>query len=228
MEPALHATNAISPCPSDRLLAEFAPPCDVAGCDGVIVHQSEDLFTLWEAWETECGAECEPPFWAIVWPAGLVLSRFILRHKSLILGKTVLEIGCGGGVASIAAARAGASRVIANDIDPIALAIAQRNFTANKVDIEPCRQNVTGSGAGVLADLILVADMFYNRTAAATLIAFLRQARARGANVLIADGGRPFVPTTEISVIAKVIVPVSIEVEGVSQREVKILTLGNV
>jgi ribosomal protein L11 methylase PrmA len=47
----------------------------------------------------------------------------------------VLDLGCGSGVAGIAALDAGAARVVAHDIDPVALAIAAQNATANAVDL---------------------------------------------------------------------------------------------
>ena len=211
--------------PSDFLLEKFAPLNEAGGCGNIVAHQAQKLFALWEAWETECGADCPPPFWAVVWPAAGMLARHILSHPSLVAGKTVLDIGCGGGVVCIAAARGGALRVVANDIDPVALDVAQRNFAANRVEVEPCLENLAEAPDALRADLILVADMFYNRGSAEALLAYLRTARARGAAVLIADSNRPFTPKTGISLIAKETVPVSMEVEGVRQREVKILEL---
>ena len=211
--------------PSERLLAKFAPLRPIDGCGTLLAHQSQSLFALWEAWEAECLAECPIPFWATVWPAGLVLARHLLKNPSLVAGKRVVEIGCGGGAVAIAAAHAGARRVVANDIDPIALSIARRNFSANRVTIETCARNFAERPGGIAADLILVADLFYHRTAAASLVTFLRQALKTGASVLIADGNRPFTPATGIALLAKETVPVSREVEGVPQREVRLLAL---
>ncbi len=45
----------------------------------------------------------------------------------------MLDIGTGSGVLAIAAAKAGASNVIATDIDPIAVTVAQENARLNKV-----------------------------------------------------------------------------------------------
>jgi predicted nicotinamide N-methyase len=211
--------------PSDFLLEKFAPLGAVGGCDGIIAHQADDLFALWEAWEAESRADCATPFWAAVWPAAGVLARHIQHHRSLVEGKTVLDIGCGGGVVCIAAARAGACRVIANDIDPVALAIAWRNFAANEVEVEIHSQNVAEEEFPITAEIILVADMFYHRSASTSLLAYLHRARRNGSTVLIADSHRPFTPTTGISLIAKETVPVSMEVEGVPHREVRILAL---
>ncbi len=48
-------------------------------------------------------------------------------------GMTVLDIGTGSGILSIAAAKLGASRVLALDVDPIAIKVAKENVAANGV-----------------------------------------------------------------------------------------------
>ncbi len=51
-----------------------------------------------------------------------------------LTGKTVLDYGCGSGVLAIAAAKLGARRVWAVDIDPQALLASDDNADANKVE----------------------------------------------------------------------------------------------
>jgi predicted nicotinamide N-methyase len=211
--------------PSDHLLSAFAPLSPVTGCKDIIAHQAPSVFSLWEAWEQETGFPCDPPFWAVVWPAAEVLARYLLCHQSIVTGKKVLEIGCGGGVVSIAAARAGAAKVIANDIDPVAISVAQRNFRANGVTVELSANDLAEEEHALPVDLLCIADMFYNKSVAEKLEGYLHKVRLAGATVLIADGGRPFVPKHGIAVIYQETVPVSYEVEGISQREVKILRL---
>jgi len=46
-------------------------------------------------------------------------------------GQSVIDLGCGSGILSIAAARIGASQVLALDIDAVALENAQRNIDLN-------------------------------------------------------------------------------------------------
>ncbi len=211
--------------PSIEFVTRFAPLRPLEGCNSILAHQAEDLFALWEAWESEAGTECATPFWAIAWPAAVVLARHILKQKHLVAGKMVLDLGCGGGIVGIAAAHAGASRVIANDIDPAALEIAQRNFAANEVSIETCPLNLVEEHDYRGADIVFVADLFYHRTASAALVAYLRQARKNGITVLIADGNRPFTPATGITVVMQETVPVSMEIEGVPHRVVRLLAL---
>ncbi len=49
-------------------------------------------------------------------------------------GERVLELGCGAGLLSIAAAKLGARRVVATDLDPRALDAAHRNVRANSLE----------------------------------------------------------------------------------------------
>lgn len=74
----------------------------------------------------------EPPYWAEVWPASIAVAR-LLSRSTLGPGSSVVDLGCGVGVAAAAAARRGAS-VRALDRDPHALAFADFNGRQNAVD----------------------------------------------------------------------------------------------
>ncbi|XP_059742994.1 electron transfer flavoprotein beta subunit lysine methyltransferase isoform X2 [Bos taurus] len=58
------------------------------------------------------------PYWAIYWPGGQALSRYLLDNPDVVRGKSVLDIGSGCGATAIAAKMSGALRILANDIDP--------------------------------------------------------------------------------------------------------------
>ncbi|TSM52351.1 Electron transfer flavoprotein beta subunit lysine methyltransferase [Bagarius yarrelli] len=76
------------------------------------------------------------PFWAIYWPGGQALSRYLLNNPELSLGRKVLDLGCGCGASAIAAKLSGAVHVVANDIDPIAAIATKMNCELNS--LEPC------------------------------------------------------------------------------------------
>jgi predicted nicotinamide N-methyase len=207
------------------LLARLAPLTPVPGRPDLAAHHAPDLFALWEAWETECGAQQGVPFWAVVWPAARLLARVFQAEPAWVRGQTVLDLGCGGGVAGIAAAHAGAARVIAHDRDPVALAIAAQNATANAANVilqgapllhRPCPASIT---------CILVGDLFYERAAAVALEAWLRAARRRGVQVLIADAARPFVPTVGVRCLWEERLATVWAWDGTSVRTVRLLTL---
>ncbi|MBX8495113.1 methyltransferase [Pseudomonas cichorii] len=122
----------------------------------------------------------EPPYWSFCWASGLALARFLAEHPHWVAGKRVLDFGAGSGVAGIAAAKAGAAEVVACDLDPLALAACRANAGLNDVQL--------GYSADFFAeadrfDLILVADVLYDRANLPLLDRFL----SRGREALVAD-----------------------------------------
>ncbi len=57
-------------------------------------------------------------------------------EKLGVMGKRVLDYGCGSGLLAIAAYKMGADKVIACDIDPEAIECARENIMLNKVKVE--------------------------------------------------------------------------------------------
>lgn len=121
----------------------------------------------------------EPPYWSFCWASGQVLARYLLDHPQLVAGRTVVDVGPGSGVVAIAAAMAGARRVIACDLDPDARLASAVNAAENGVRLEPA-DNLAAALAD--ADLVTAADILYDRDNLA-LVARMRMA----APVLLAD-----------------------------------------
>jgi predicted nicotinamide N-methyase len=213
------------PVPSPALLARLAPLTPVLGRPDLVAHQAPDPVALWQAWEAECGAIQDVPFWAVVWPAAQLLARVLAAEPAWVRGQTVLDLGCGGGVAGIAAAQAGAARVIAHDLDPVALAIAAQHATANAVDLTLEQTSVLHRPCPADLQCILVGDLFYERAAAAVLWTWLRTARRQGVQVLIADACRPFAPTTGVQRLGEERLATAWAWEGTHERTVRLLTL---
>jgi ribosomal protein L11 methyltransferase len=67
-------------------------------------------------------------------PTTRLCLQWLERH--LAPGESVIDYGCGSGVLAIAAARLGAARVVAIDIDPQALQAARDNAARNHVQVE--------------------------------------------------------------------------------------------
>ncbi|MET0379838.1 MAG: 50S ribosomal protein L11 methyltransferase [Spongiibacteraceae bacterium] len=121
-----------------------------------------------------------PAYWAFCWASGQVLARWLLDHPQEVAGRTVLDFGCGSGIAAIAAAKAGAARVLACDLDPDALLATGLNAELNQVELELC-DDFNAIGASI--DLILVADVLYDRANLSWLPRFL----GRADRVVVAD-----------------------------------------
>lgn len=121
-----------------------------------------------------------PLYWVFCWASGQVLARYLLTHPEFVRGKRVLDFGCGSGVVAIAAALAGAREVVACDIDPLALAATRVNAALNGVSLTLAGDFHAVEGE---LDLIIVADVLYDRDNLAWLGEFL----ARASRVLLAD-----------------------------------------
>lgn len=122
----------------------------------------------------------EPPYWSFCWASGLALARFLAEHPHWVAGKRVLDFGAGSGVAGIAAVRAGAAEVVACDLDPLALAACQANAELNDVQLNYSADFFAEADR---FDLILVADVLYDRANLPLLDQFL----SRGRQALVAD-----------------------------------------
>lgn len=121
-----------------------------------------------------------PAYWIFCWASGQVLARHLLDHPHWVRGRCVLDFGCGSGVAAIAAAKAGAARVIACDLDPDARLATATNARLNGVTVELADDFET---VDATVDLILAADVLYDRSNLVWLDRFLHKAP----QVLLAD-----------------------------------------
>ncbi|XP_005313087.2 electron transfer flavoprotein beta subunit lysine methyltransferase [Chrysemys picta bellii] len=132
------------------------------------------------------------PFWAIYWPGGQALSRYILDNPDAVRMGSVLDLGSGCGATAIAAVMSGASQVHANDIDPIAGMAMVLNCELNNVNPFPIlTKNIIDTELDKW-DLIVLGDMFYDEQLANSLHHWLRKcSRTHGTKVLIGDPGRP-------------------------------------
>ena len=151
--------------PSAELLAHYAPLAPVEPASPLRIHVAPDIFALWEAWERETKAVQPVPYWAVPWPAAVILSRMLLARPEVVRGRRVLDLGCGGAAAGLAAARAGATRVTANDTDPVALHLAHCNARANGLTLTLEARDLSQGGADLQAEVILVGDLFYELVA---------------------------------------------------------------
>lgn len=181
----------------------------------LVLHQADEPISLWV--ETEAGGrEQPPPFWAFAWAGGQALARHVLDAPGLVAGRDVLDLATGSGLIAIAAARAGARPVTANDIDPLSLAAARANATANGVDVRFAEGDLLETDGRYA--VILAGDVFYSREMSGRVLPFLRRAAARGALVLVGDPGRAYLPTGGMIERASYDVPVPESLESVAIR----------
>jgi predicted nicotinamide N-methyase len=131
------------------------------------------------------------PYWAELWTSGVALAHDVSLRS--LRGRRTLELGCGLGLPSIAAARAG-GRVLASDWSPDAVLATAANAARNGVAVEA----VVCSWAAPepLTErapwpLVLASDVLYERRNVALLLDLLPRLTDERSEVLIADPGRP-------------------------------------
>lgn len=156
----------------------------IAGRDIAIVRPRnfEDLLTE-EAFEREELL----PYWAHLWGSAVALAG--VAAERVLAGERVLELGCGLGLPSIAAARAGA-RVTASDWSPDSVRATAANARRNGVDLETLTAGWDGPAALVDQspwDLVIAADVLYEHKKVNTLLELLPRLTQ---TVLLAEPGR--------------------------------------
>ncbi|AZO75868.1 MAG: methyltransferase [Mesorhizobium sp.] len=151
-------------------------------------------------------AEPQPPYWAYAWAGGAVLARYILDRPSTVAGRRVLDLGAGSGLVGIAAAKAGASAVIAAEIDRNGIVALGLNAAANAVAITITGEDIT-AGPSPAVDLVLAGDVFYGQAVARRVVPFLDRCLAAGIKVLVGDPGRAWLPKPRLRLLAEYQVP---------------------
>ena len=127
-------------------------------------------------------------YWSVLWRSGLALAQEV-EETAAVAGRTVVELGCGMGLPSLAAARAGAE-ALATDTEPEALELLARNAEANGLTVETAvvdwyfADDLLARGP---FDLALASDILYLPSASDTMLELL-PSLAR--EVWIADPGR--------------------------------------
>jgi predicted nicotinamide N-methyase len=187
---------------------------------------ADEVTPIWRLTE-EALAEIglPPPFWAFAWAGGQALARYVLDNPELVRGKAVIDFASGSGIVAIAAAKAGASRVLAADIDPFCRAALLLNAQANGVAVDATDADLLDHPAPAWADVILAGDICYEKPLAERVMAWLGAARAAGATVLIGDPGRSYFPRVGLTRLAEYQVATTRELEDMEVKKTAVWTL---
>ena len=130
------------------------------------------------------------PFWTQLWPSGTALARTVAAQP--LAGRRVLELGCGLGLVSVAAALAGAD-VLAVDRSPEAVTFTAANAARNGASLRTlvCAFDQPGP---LLAeapwDLVVAADVLYEQRNVPVLLWLLPRLVGPGGEAWLADPGR--------------------------------------
>jgi predicted nicotinamide N-methyase len=165
--------------------------------------------------EAEYADDERLPYWAELWPSGRALARYLLENgRAKVLengsakvrecesakvdggwaGVRVLELGCGVALPSLALRGRGAE-VLATDWYRDALRFARANAVRN--GLAPLLTDVLDwrhPPEDWAYDLVIAADVLYERRNVPILAELLPRVTAPGGTVLIADPGRIYAP----------------------------------
>lgn len=154
------------------------------------------------AWLAEQGLADASPYWAYSWAGGAALAVYLRDHPETVAGRRTLDLGAGSGLLAIAAARAGAAHALALEIDPVARIAIELNAAANGVSVA-----LVETAELPQVDVILAGDIFYDADIARLMLPRLERASAAGADILIGDPFRHFLPLDRLEERARYWVP---------------------
>lgn len=97
------------------------------------LDRAGDLEALWDSMDhADMDDDERLPYWVELWPASVLLGRWLVRNAKVIRGKRCLDLGCGLGLTGMIASDAGAE-VVAFDYEWSAVRFALHNGEVNTV-----------------------------------------------------------------------------------------------
>jgi predicted nicotinamide N-methyase len=129
--------------------------------------------------------ELHLPYWAELWDSALGIAHFLIEHGCPDGKRSALDLGCGMGFAGMVASAVG-YRVMLADLEPEALLFAKLNAPA----AETRQLDWRSDRLGRRFDLIIGADVLYDRKQWDFLEPFWREHLAIGGTVLLGEPGR--------------------------------------
>jgi predicted nicotinamide N-methyase len=179
----------------------------------VRLRLADDSVELWEATQVAVDrGEVPPPFWAFVWAGGQALARHLLDVPDVAAGRHVVDVATGSGLVAIVAALAGAARVEAIDVDELAVAATRLNAKLNGVPVAASVRDVRDLEVAA-GTLVTVGDVFYDEKIAALMLPALSRLVDAGAEVLVGDPHRAYLPVGSLEPVASYDVDVETDIE---------------
>jgi len=129
------------------------------------------------------------PYWAELWESSAGIAQFLLDHEVVTSRATVLDLGCGMGLAGLMAARVGGDVLFA-DIESQALLFALLNCWRNGIIPRTRQLDWRTDQLDRRFDLILGADILYEREQWDHLERFWRAHLNQGGRVILGEPGR--------------------------------------
>lgn len=132
------------------------------------------------------------PYFGVVWPAALALSKYLIRHRDRIKGKEILELGCGLAIPSFVAHAYGAN-ILASDFHGDVENFLKKNQMLNNSYFNYERLNWRENlNDHKQFDIVMGSDVLYEsrhpNDVANALLKFVKP----GGEIILADPGRSY------------------------------------
>lgn len=207
----------MNPALFQKFISDYTILKEVDFVPEISLYQASDITPIWQATENWLAEQnIEPPFWAFAWPEGKALARYIIDHPRFVKQKKVLDFAAGCGIAAIAAGKNNAQFIEVADIDPLAQQACASNAKANHILLDKNSKNIVGLPCQW--DLILCGDVCYEAPMTRHIWPWLKKCAATGAQVIIADPGRNYLPKEELFPIHEYNIPTTMELEDCTSR----------
>lgn len=132
------------------------------------------------------------PYWAELWPAAIVMARFLVQNAALVNRKKIIELGCGLGLSGIVAGHLGGN-VLMTDYQQAALDFAAKNWKRNNNEfVQTCLLDWREPALDDKFDLVIAADVAYERKMFRPLVNTIKKALKPGGVALITEPNRRF------------------------------------
>ena len=157
-----------------------------------LLNRMADLETLWENMShEEFGEDERMPYWAELWPASLLLTRWLSRRHEDIQGRMCLDVGCGLGLTAIVGGWLGA-KVVGMDHQWPAVFFSRENAALNNVP-QPLWTRMDWSSPAFkpgVFDFMWAGDIIYEKRFHQPLMALFKEHLAPSGRIWLAEPGR--------------------------------------
>ncbi|HWG93179.1 MAG TPA: 50S ribosomal protein L11 methyltransferase, partial [Mycobacteriales bacterium] len=151
--------RALTPDRARALVLERTRPARPPVVPELVLHLADDMDEAWASLQHELDdGDLPPPFWAFAWLGGQAVARHVLDAPDVVAGRTVLDLATGSGLCALAAARAGAARVTAVDVDPVAAEAVRLNAAANGLAVDVVARDLLDDDPPAV-DVVLAGDV---------------------------------------------------------------------
>ena len=130
------------------------------------------------------------PYGMALWPSAIGLAEYIFEQREFVSGRRILELGCGAGLAGLVGADVGGD-VTQTDYLPDILTLTRHNAASNGIQTRVEKLDWTEEYTGGAFDLIIGADILYERPLHHPLFKLFPKLIKPGGKIWISDPQRP-------------------------------------